>query len=426
MKKTLKTLAMWLGMFMPICLLALGMQESTYPFEDAAYQAVQQLNADKKVTDSVKNIAFVKIFAKEGTVALGSAENEAIVFEAALAAAPGKLNFVLHSEHEADWKLLDEIFRQARDLSSWDPKSHPELNKLTLCDAILVGHLVSFIHDERANTLTARIALRLIQVATGEEIWARIIEGKYSDGGPDNEQVSLNWRRALEACAADAVKKLPPTLEDYGVLLLPIEGTSGKAMGQVFLNALTAAGLQDKITVYDLPNGNAQDRLFAKFLSERAAEGVQDEDFLKRSVGQFAVSRKLPSKLAILSGMVSVVNENPVSELTADGLPIDFLGGEAATVAQARKSYEVITDFKFRDVNDAFRVIASVGATGIYMPPAEAQSGFDKAENMLDQFFSFAESGSVMKMFKILLAVVVLFVLLKFIHGIITKASRPR
>lgn len=426
MKKNIKVLTALCAGVVPFLLSAITVLETSYPFEDAAYQVARRLNADKKVTSTVKNIAFVKFFTKEGEKTMGAAENEAIVFETALAAVPGTLKFVLHSSHSEDWKLIDEIFRQARDMSSWDPKTNPELKKLKLCDGILVGHLIAFVNDEGTNTLTARMALRLIQVATGEEIWAGIIEGKHSNGGPDNEQVSLNWRRALEACAANAVERLPANLDGYGLVLLPIEGRTGKAMGQVFLNALTAVGKQEKIAVYDLPNGNAQDRMFAKFLSERASTAGMDDDFVKRSVGVFASAKKLPAKLAVMSGMVSVVNENPKFELTVDGLPVDFLGGEAARAAQARKSYEIVTDFKFRDVNDSFRLIGSVGATGIYAPPAAPPSGFDKATAFLDQLFSFAGTDSVVKATKIILAVVVLLILLAVVRKIIGGASRPR
>ncbi len=414
------------GAMAPLLLSAVTVLETTYPFEDAAYQVARRLNADKKVVAAVRNVAFAKLFAKEGEAALGAAENEAIVFETALAAVPGELKFVLHSSHDADWKLLDETFRQARDMASWDPKTCPALKKLKLCDGILVGHLVAFVNDERTNTLTARMALRLIQVATGEEIWAGVVEGKHADGGPDNEQVSLGWRRALEACAANAVEKLPPSLDGYGLLVLPIEGKTGKAMGQVFLNALTAAGKQEKISVYDLPNGNSQDRMFAKFLSERASAAGADDEFVRRSLGRFAMSKKLPAKLAVMSGMVSVVNENPKFELTADGLPVDFLGGEAAAAAQARKSYEIVTDFKFRDVNDSFRLIGSIGATGIYAPPAAPPSELDKAASFLDELFSFAGAEPVAKAIKIVLGILGFLILLVILRKLVGSASRPR
>lgn len=426
MKKSIKVLIMLCTAGVPFLLSAVSVLEMSYPFEDAAYQVARKLNGDPKVTSAVKNIAFVKFFTKEGERTMGPAENEAIVFETALAAVPGTLKFVVHTSHDEDWKLIDEIFRQARDMSSWDPMTIPELKKLKLCDGILVGHLIAFVNDEDSNTLTARMALRLIQVATGEEIWAGIVEGKHSNGGPDNEQVSLNWRRALEDCAANAVERLPANLEGYGLVLLPIEGRTGKAMGQVFLNALTSAGKQEKIAVYDLPNGNVQDRMFAKFLSERASAAVMDDDFVKRSVGGFASAKKLPAKLAIMSGMVSVVNENPKFEMTADGLPVDFLGGEVASGAQARKSYEIVTDFKFRDVNDSFRLIGSVGATGVYAPPVASPSGLDKVANSLDQLFSFMQTDSVAKAVKAILVVVVLVVLLVFMRKIIGGASRPR
>lgn len=427
MRKQIKVMWAVIGMAVfPFVSSAYTILETTYPFEDAAYQVAKRLNADAKVTSAIKNIAVAKIFVKEGTVSIGAAENESIIFETALAAVPGKLNFVLHTSHNEDWKELDEIFRQARDMFSWDPKTTPRLKKLKLCDGILVAHVIAFVNDEKTDTLTMRMALRLIQVATGEEIWAGVIEGRHSNGGPDNEQVSLNWRRALESCAADAVKKLPQNLDGYGLLLLPIEGKTGKAMKQVFLNALTAAGKQEKIQVYDLPNGNAQDRMLAKFLSERAASAGVDDEYVKRGLGRLVLTKKLPAKLALMSGMVSVVNENPQFALTKDGLPADFIGGTVAKAAEARKSYEIVTDFKFRDVSDSFRLIGSVGARGIYAPQAVERSCFEKAAAFLDRLFAFAETDSVSRVVKITIAVLVLAVLLGFIRKIIVGASRPR
>lgn len=406
------------------CVLTGGALEISRCIEDAAYQVARKLNADARVTGAVKTIALAKLFVNEGQKNLDGGTDEAVVFETALAAVPGKLNFVLHASNEAEWKLLDEVFRQARDMDSWDPKTCPALKKLKLCEAVLVGHIIGAIKEK--NALSVRLAMRLVKVATGEELWGAIIEGRYSDAGPDNEQVSLNWRRALEACARDAVAKLPASLDGYGVLLLPLEGKSGKAMGQVFLNALTAAGKQESISVYDLPSGNAQDRMLARYLGERAAGGAFDDEALKRSMGRLVTAKKLPAKLAVMSGMVSVVNESPKYALTDAGLPVDFLGNAQAKDAEARKSYEMITDIKFRDVNDSFRLIAAIGANGVYEPPAPARSKFDKTEAFLDRLFSFSEKSSVARMVKIVLAGLVVLIMMTVIRKIIGGASRPR
>lgn len=396
----------------------------SFAVEDAAYQAATRMNADKTVSAKVKKIALARIFNDPGeTLPLSS--DDVVTIETALASVPGDLQFVLHSANDDGWKAIDEIFRQARDMSSWDPKSLPKLKQLQLCDAILVGNVLR--GDARAaGEVTVRIAFRLFSVATAENIWSAVIEGKYSDGGPENETVSLNWRRALEACAADAVAKLPKGLDGYGLLILPVEGKTGNAMGQVFLNALTSAGKQNQISVYDLPRGNAQDRMFARFLGERAATDANDSEFVKRAVGRFAMSKKLPDKLAIMTGMVSVVNENPKFELDERGLPVDFLGGALAAAAQERKSYEIVADFKFRDVNESFRLIGSVGATGIYVPPTVPQSKYDKAASELDGFFQFLDSGPVSRVVRISLVVLVLLGVFIVLRKLIRGASRPR
>lgn len=417
-------IALMLALIMPTMLVAANKAHLTYALEDAAYKVATQLNADKRVSSETKNIALARIFVDAGkSVSLSG--DDAVVLETALASVPGDLRFVLHSGNDDGWKAIDEIFRQARDMSSWDPKSLPRLKQLKLCDAILVGNVL-FYGEQSRGEMSIRLAFRLFKVATAENLWSGVIEGKYSDGGPDNETVSLNWRKALESCAADAVAKLPKSLDGYGLVILPIEGKTGNAMGQVFLNALTAAGKQEQISVYDLPRGNVQDRMFAKFLSERASMSDDDKDMVKRCVGQFATAKKLPSKLAIMTGMVSVVNENPKFELDAYGLPVDFLGGAAAQASQERKSYEVITDFKFRDVNDSFRLIGSIGATGRYAPPVPPPTSYDKLTAELDGLFQFLGMSSTSKAIRIIIAIVVLLCIVGLVKKLIRGASRPR
>lgn len=397
---------------------------ASFALEDAAYQAATRMNADKSVAAKVKKIALARIFNDPGE-ALPLSSDDVVTIETALASVPGDLQFVLHSANDDGWKAIDEIFRQSRDMSSWDPKSLPKLKQLQLCDAILIGNVLQG-EARETGEVAVRIAFRLFAVATAENVWSAVVEGKYSDGGPENETVSLNWRRALEACAADAVAKLPKALDGYGLLILPIEGKTGNAMGQVFLNALTTAGKQDQISVYDLPRGNVQDRMFAKFLGERAAMVSDETGLVRRMVGQFATSKKLPGKLAIMTGMVSVVNENPKFELDANGLPIDFLGGAQAAAAQERKSYEIVTDFKFRDVNESFRLIGSVGAIGIYVPPSEPQSKYDKAASELDGFFQFLSLDPVSRVVRIAIIVVILLVVFIVLKKLIRGVSRPR
>ena len=386
----------------------------SYAFEDAAFQAAARMNASQRVCEVATNVAFAKLWYDEGAKAQGASENEAIVFETALSAFPGSLHFVVHAGHDADWKAIDEMFAQAENFSSWDPKTCPKLKKLKLCDAILTAHLIGLIRNPSTNTLTVRLALRLIHVATAEEIWTGVVEGSYSDAGPDNEKVSPQWRKALELCAADAVAKIPQALDGYGVLILPIEGQGGKAMGPVFLNALTAAGRQDRIRVYDLPNGNAADRMLGRFLRERAGTGVAvDDSVLKRIEKISGGSGIKPGKLALMTGGMSVVNEDP--KLDANGLPVDFIGGAVAAPGEARKRYEVTTDLKFRDVNEHFRLIAAIGAVGVYEPPAPPPppppSFFDELLNTfgMDRRSFVKIAGGVIAFLLVLLVVVRIF-----------------
>lgn len=368
MKKRLSIVAIVTGMA-AIALADLPVAVS-YAFEDAAFQAATRLNANRRVCNTITNIAFAKIWYDEGAKAQGASENEAIVFETALAATPGSLHFVVHAGHDTDWKLIDEIFEQAENFDSWDPKTCPRLKKLKLCDAILTAHLIGIYNDSSTHSLSVRLALRLIHVATAEEIWSGVVEGAYSDPGPDNERVSPQWRKALESCAADAVSKLPPALDGYGLLILPIEGQGGKAMGQVFLNALTAAGRQERIRVYDLPTGNAADRMLGRFLRERAGAGVAIDDSVLKRIEEVSGSAGIKmDKLALMTGNMSVVNEYPQWQLDSSGLPVDFIGGHAAAVSATRKRYEITSDLKFRDVKDHFRLIAAIGAVGVCEPP---------------------------------------------------------
>ncbi len=357
----------------------------SYAFEDAAFQAATRLNANSRVSSMATNVAFAKLWYKEGAKAQGASENEAIVFETALAATPGSLHFVVHAGHDVDWKLIDEIFAQADNFSSWDPKTCPKLKKLKLCDAILTAHLIGIYNDSATHSLSVRLALRLIHVATAEEIWSGVVEGAYSDVGPDNEKVSPQWRKALESCAADAVSKLPPSLDGYGVLILPIEGQGGKAMGQVFLNALTAAGRQDRIRVYDLPTGNAADRMLGRFLRERAGTGIAIDDSVLKRIEKVSGSDGIKmDKLALMTGNMSVVNEDPKWQLDSSGLPVDFIGGQVAAASAARKRYEITADIKFRDIKEHFRLIAAIGAAGAYEPPLPTPPPRSPFDNFLE------------------------------------------
>lgn len=388
----------------------------SYALEDAAFQAAMQMDASPKVKGVVTNIAFVKLWHDDGKKSVDPTGNDALVFETALAATPGSLNFVVHAGHEADWKLIDEIFDQAADFSSWDPKTCPKLKQLKLCDAILTAHLMSLHVETNAKALTVRLALRLIKVSTAEEIWSGVVEGSYSDPGPDNEQVSPNWRKALEACAADAVAKLPDGLDGYGLLILPMEGKCSKAFGQVFLNALTAQGKQDRIRVYDLPNGSASDRLLARFLRERSGSGAAIGNSVLRQIEKLAGGRGIKTgRLALMSGRVSIAGGESSAQLDANGLPIGFLLGSQSSDEQKR--YDVTADIKFRDVNEHFRLIASIGANGGYEVPEKPL--FGRLEKETKEFAQSLDLGTVtMIVIGALLVLVFLWLALKILKSI--------
>ena len=424
MKKKMSILAAVAGMA-GIALADMSVAVS-YAFEDAAFQAATRLNANSRVCGMATNVAFAKLWYKEGTKAQDASGNEAIVFETALGATPGSLHFVVHAGHDADWKLIDEIFEQADNFGSWDPKTCPKLKKLKLCDAILTAHLVAMFNDPAAHALTVRLALRLIHVATAEEIWSGVVEGVYSDVGPDNEKVSPQWRKALESCAANAVSKIPQSLDGYGLLILPIEGQGGKAMGQVFLNALTAAGRQDRIRVYDLPTGSAADRMLGRFLRERAGTGVAIDDSVLKRIEKVAGGAGIKEeKLALMTGSMSVVNEDPKWQLDSNGLPVDFIGGREAAAAEAGKRYEITADIKFRDVRDHFRVIASIGASGSYEPPPPPPPPPPPSLSAFDKFLDFV--GMDKKSFvKVAVGVIAALLVLIIAVKIFKTISRAR
>ena len=148
--------------------------------EDAAHSTIESLAADARVKD-VKSIAFVKLNVPDGMGALTPGSNDVQVFEAALASKAASFTLVTHDTHADEWTLIDGIFNQAADFESYDTKTHPELKKLKLADALLIGQFVDVVQDvkKEATTTSVRIAMRLLKVSTGEQIWGSVINGKY-------------------------------------------------------------------------------------------------------------------------------------------------------------------------------------------------------------------------------------------------------
>lgn len=400
---------------------AMTQYDAIWALESAASQMAEKINSSPRVVGSVKNIAFAKLRITDGVKAFENASSEAKTFESALMAVPGKLNFVVHTGNEADWKLIDEIFDQKKGFDDWMRGSGPQLKKLKLCDAIAGADVIYF--NDADGVATVKIDAWVVKVDTAEVLWRDIIEGTYSDGGPDKEQVSVSWRKALKACAGDAVSKLSTKLDGYGILIVPIVGKTGKSLKQVFLNELTAANLQDRVRVYDLPNGNAADQRFARFFAERMVSqggefGVTDA--AKRGALQFATARGLSGKLAVMVAKISSIDESPKGELTKDGLPVDFIGGAVSDAAEARKRYEIMADFKFLDINDNFKVVASVEGDGVYEPPKTLK---DKLQDMVSGLgFGFTVGGAAILLGGVLALIVVLFLIAKICKSL----SRPR
>lgn len=342
-----------------------GAIEVSYAVEDAAYQAVTRMSEDPRVAKEVKRLAFVKLWQPTADGAsLSNAGVDVAVFESALGSVPAGFDIVLHSNRDQQWTLIDQVFDQAADFESYDPASHPEFQKLQLCDSMLLAKVIGANDGGADGVSSVRFALKIIQVKTARQVWSAVVEGRY-DGrsAPDNESLSYFARKALELAAADAVAKLPASLDGYGVLIVPLQGQGGRAMTQIFMNALTAAGRQDKIRLYDLPNGNASDRMLGRFLWERTGSGKSlDPATLKQVQSRIGSD----GKLAVMTGMVVAGRVFPETWVDPTGAPVDRLTGSYTDVRKNPTSFEITADLKFRDVCDSFRVVAAVSANGTY------------------------------------------------------------
>jgi len=407
MKKLIKTLLVATATALSLDAAA-GEREVSYAIEDAAFQAAMRMDADARVAKSVTRVALVKLWLPPpgSSASLGGCDTA--VLESALGAVPCRFDFVLHESRSEQWTLIDQVFDQAADFDSYDPATHPELNKLQLCDALLLAKAVDVTESKDGTKTSVRIAFKLIEVKTARQTWSAVVEGQYTDAGPDNQALNIFARRAMELAAADAVEKLPASLDGYGVFILPIEGVGGRAMTQVFLNALTDAGRQDKIRIYDLPNGSASDRMLARFLRERAGAGQAVDSSILRKIEAKSGGQAQSGKLAILTGMVTTGRIFPETAVDPTGLPVDILTGSFAAdpVTGKRKEtssranptlFEIVADLKFRDINDNFRVVAAISANGAYR--------HDVGGDVVEQLRSF------MTVRNIIVAVVILFLI---------------
>ena len=106
------------------------------------------------------------------------------------------------------------------------------------------------------------------------------------------------------------------------------------------------------------------DRQLARFLRERAGtEQVLDESILKKVETRAKAGGK---KLAILTGMVSVSNVEPKTLVDRTGF-LDAITASRTAVRENPVRFTVVADFKFRDINDRFKVLAAVNGEGEYV-----------------------------------------------------------
>jgi len=398
--KTLKLLILCAATALSPTLSAETSRSLSYAIEDAAFQAVARLNADSRVAH-VKRIAFVRLALPKPGLAFKIDAAESQTFEAALLSVPSKFQFVVHGSHQSDWTEIDRVFDQAEDFESWDPTTCPALKKLTLADALLLAKVIDGTANEKTGETTIRVALRLIEVSTARTLWGGNAEGVWRDAGPENQQMTLEARRAFEAAAKDAVAKLPASLDGYGVFLLPFDGPAGRAMTQIFLNALTEAGRQEKMSIYDLPNGDVADRQLARFLRERAGTNqALDESILKRVETRAKAGGK---KLAILTGMVTVSNVEPKTLIDSTGF-LDAITASSTAAKENSVRFNIVADFKFRDINDRFKVLAAVSGDGEHVR--------DVGRGVIDQIKSFVTARNLSILVGCVIGLVLLFVVI--------------
>ena len=156
-----------------------GEHEYSDAIKDAAEKTLASIAGDSRVSP-VRSIAFVRLNTPDSKGVLPLGSNVSQIFETTLLAKPERFTFVTHSSHAEEWKLIDGIFDQAEDFESYDPKTHPELNKLKLADALLIGQIIDAKEDERKNETeySVRVVMRLIKVSTGDQIWGSVIDGQ--------------------------------------------------------------------------------------------------------------------------------------------------------------------------------------------------------------------------------------------------------
>lgn len=340
---------------------AAGVPELSHAVEDAAYQTVMQMASDARV--NVKRIAFVKLM--KGGADIPEFSEIATVFENGLVQAPTEFQFLTHQDHAGEWTEIDRFFDAATDFGDYDTKTLPRVGVFKMADAFLVGQVLGA--SSAADKSSVRISLRLIRIDTAERLWAGTMEGVYDDPGPDYQMVDDTARQAInkavDNAAADATMA---RLAGYRVLVVPFEGPLGRAVQQSFLKKIAEdAG----VSVLDLPNGSASDRMIARFLRERAGTDRQvSQSVLKRITTDIGGGRGAAGeKLAVLKGAVTTVEVSPHTVVDPVGTCLGQLTGSATPSRVNPVRVKLGFDAKFLDVNNAFATVASVKGFGDHL-----------------------------------------------------------
>ena len=190
-----------LALISACCLAAFASsREVSLAIEDAAVRMVAALGQDSRLGD-IKSIAFVRLNLPEGVGKLALDSNDLQVFETTLVSKSGPFAFVTHAGHAEEWKLIDGVFNQASDFDDYDPSTHPEVRQFKLADALLFGQVIDCQAEETkgSSVTSVRIAMRLLNVSTGELIWGEVVEGKHTITFTDKTMGLITFRSIMFA-----------------------------------------------------------------------------------------------------------------------------------------------------------------------------------------------------------------------------------
>ena len=304
-----------------------GTRELSYAAEDAAFQAAMQMANDSRV--NVKRIAFVKLL--KGDKSKERHEMET-VFRTGLSQVPTDFEFLVNQARVDDWTEIDGFFDAVTDFGDYDKKTIPRTGVFKMADAYMIAEVTDV--SEEANETKVLISFELIRIETAEIISSGNIEGVY-DSGAEHEMVDNETRKAIEGAVAKAMEsKTLSRLNNYQVLVIPLEGQMGRAVADEFKSKLVANA---SIKVLGLPGNSKSDRSIARFLRERIGTKSQvSNSFLKK----ISSCSRLEDNVVVMKGTVTTYEKSDVS------VTIDF-------------------NTNFVDVNDSFAILASADGTKI-------------------------------------------------------------